>query len=166
MPLFGAERLCKEGKGQWGVEVEGTSLLSFSHSVVSDSLQSHGLQQTRLLCPPFSSKVYSDSCPLSWWCYITISSSASPFSFCLQSFPTSVSFPMNWLISSGGQSIGVSASASVLPMNIQGWFPLGLTGLISLKSKGLLRVFSSEFFLELTLYFRFYRKSEQRVLFP
>ena len=87
--------------------------------------------------------VCSTSCPLSWWCHPTISSSAAPFSFCPQSFPASGSFSVNQLIPSGGTSIGAPASASVLPMNIQGWFPLGLTGLISLLSKGLPRVFSS-----------------------
>ena len=80
---------------------------------------------------------------MSWWCYLTISSSATPFSFCLQPFPASGAFPMSWLFSSGGQSIGASASASVLLMNIQGWFPLGLIGLISLQFKGLSRVFSN-----------------------
>ena len=89
-----------------------------------------------------SAKVCSDSCPLSWWCYLIISSSAT-FSFCLQTFLASGSFPMSQLFSSGSQSIGTSASVSVLPMNIQGWFPLGLTGLISLLSKGLSRVFPS-----------------------
>ena len=89
------------------------------------------------------SGVCSDSCPLSPWCYLTISSSATLFPFCLQSFPTSVSFPMRQPFTSGGQSISASASASVLPMNIQGWFPLGLTDLISLQSKGLSRVFAS-----------------------
>ena len=88
-------------------------------------------------------RVCSDSCPLSRWCHLTLSSSATLFSFCLRSFSTSGSFPMSCLFTSGGQSIGVSASASVFPMNIQGWFPLGLTGLISLMSKGLSRVFSS-----------------------
>ena len=78
----------------------------------------------------------SDPGPLSWWCYLTISSSATPLSFCLKSFPASGSFPMSQLFTSGGQSIGVSTSASVLPMNRQGWFPLGLTGLISLYSRG------------------------------
>ena len=87
--------------------------------------------------------VCSDSCPLSCWCHPTISSSVIPFSFYLQSFPASGSFPMSWLFTSGGQRTGVSVSASVLPGNIQGWFPLGLTGLISLQSKGLSRVFSS-----------------------
>ena len=95
---------------------------------------------------PYSSLspgVCSNSCSLSWWCYPTISSSVAPFSFCLQSFQASGSFLMSWLFASGGQSIGASASTSVLPMNIQNWFPLGLTGLISLLSKGLSRVFSS-----------------------
>ena len=92
----------------------------------------HGLPQIRLLCPPLSPGVCSDSCPLSWWYYPTISSSVVPFSSCLQSFPTpGFFFLMSWLITSGGQSVGASASASVLPMNIQDWFPLGLTGWIS-----------------------------------
>ena len=92
---------------------------------------------------PLSLRVSSDSYPCSRWWYPTISSSAVPFSSCLQSFPASGSFPMSWLFASGGQSIGAAASASVLPRNIQGWFPLGLTGWISLQSKGLSRVFSS-----------------------
>ena len=87
--------------------------------------------------------VYSNSCPLSWWCHPTISSSVTSFSSCLQSFPASGSFPMSWLFASGGQNIGASASASALSVTIQGWFPLGLTRLISLLSKGLSRVFSS-----------------------
>ena len=118
-------------------------LLFFSHSVVSDSLQPHGLQHTRLPCPSPSPGACSNSCPSSQWCHPTISSSVTPFSSCLQSFPASGSFPMNWLLASGDQSIGASASALVLPMNIQGWFPLGLTGLLSLQSKGLSRVFSN-----------------------
>ena len=89
---------------------------------------------------PQCTLVCLDSCPLSWWCYLIISSFATPFSFCLQSFPDSGSFPISQLFASGGQSIG--ASVAVLPMNIQGWFPLGSTGLFSLQSKGLLRVFS------------------------
>ena len=101
----------------------------------------HGLQLTRLACPTLSPSVCSDSCPLSQWRYRTISPSAV-FSF-LQSFPASGSFPMSRLFASGGQSIGALASASILPMNIQDWFPLGLTGLISLQSKGLSRVFSN-----------------------
>ena len=104
-----------------------------------------GLQQARLPCPSLSHGVCSDSCPLSWWYYWNISSSVTAFSSCIQSFPPSVSFPINWCFISRGQSIGASASASasILPMNIQGWFPLALTGLISLPSKGLSRVFPS-----------------------
>ena len=110
---------------------------------MSDSLQPQGLQYARLPYPSISTRVYSNSCPLSQWCYLTISSSATLFSFRLQSFQASRSFPMSRLFASGGQSIGASASASVLPMNIQGWLPLGFTGLISLLCKGLSRVFSS-----------------------
>ena len=112
-------------------------------SVVSDSLQPHGAQQARPPCPSPTPRVYSSSCPLSQWCHPTISSSVVPFSSRLQSFPASGSFPMSQLFTWGGQSIGVSASATVLPMNIQDWLPLGLTGLISLQSKGLSRVFSN-----------------------
>ena len=101
------------------------------------------LQYTRLPCPSLTPGAYSNSCPLSRWCHPTISSSVFPFSSCLQSFPASGSFPMSQFFPSGGQSIGVSASASVLPMNIQDWFPLGWTGWISLQSKGLSRVFSN-----------------------
>ena len=110
---------------------------------MSDSLQLHGLQHTRLRCLSLSPGVCSNSCPLSQWCHLTISSFVTPFSSCPQSFSASVSFLESQLFTSGGQSIVVSASASVLPMNIQGWFSLGLTGLISLLSKGLSRVFSS-----------------------
>ena len=110
---------------------------------MSDSLQPHGLQHSRLPCPSPSLGACSNSCPLSQWYHSTILSSVGPFSFCLQSFPASGSFPMSWLFTLGGQSIGASASASVLPMSIQGWFPLRLTGLISLMSKGLSRAFSS-----------------------
>ena len=115
----------------------------FSPSVMSNSLQLHGLQHARLPCPSPTPGAYSNSCPSSQWCHPTISSSVVPFSSCLQFFPASGSFPMSQFFASGGQSIGVSASASVLPMNIPGWFPLGLTGWISLQSKGLSRVFSS-----------------------
>ena len=94
-------------------------------------------------CPSPTPGAYSNSCPLSWWCHPTISSSVIPFSFHLQSFPASGSFPMNQFFQSGGQSIGISASASVLPMNIQDWFPLGWTDWISLQSKRLSRVFSN-----------------------
>ena len=117
-------------------------LLLFSHSVMSDSLQPHGPQHARPPCSSPTPGVYSDSCPLSQWCHPTISSSVDPFSH-LQSFPASGSSEMSWLFASDGQSIGVSASASVLPMNIQDQFFLGLTGLISLQSKGLSRVFSN-----------------------
>ena len=104
------------------------------HSVVSDSLQPYGLQHARLLCPPLSPAVYSKSHPLSRCCYLNFSSSPALFSFCLQSFPASGSSLMSCLFASGGQSIGTSASASVLPVNTHGWFPLGLTGLISLQN--------------------------------
>ena len=100
----------------------------FSHSVMSDSLWPHGLQHTRLPCPSPTPRVYSNSCPLSWWCHPTISSSLIPFSSHLQSFTTSGSFPMSQFFTSGNWSIRASASASVLQMNIQDWFPLGLTG--------------------------------------
>ena len=110
---------------------------------MSDSLQPNGLQHTRLPCPLLSSETCSNSCPLCQWCHLIISSSVVPFSSCSQSFPASGSFPRSQLFTSGGQSIRASASAEVLPVNIQGWFPLGLTGLISLQSKGLSRVFSS-----------------------
>ena len=106
-----------------------------------DFLQPHGLQHARLLCPSLSPGACSNSCPLSQWCHPTISSSVVPFSSCLQSFPASGSFPMSRLFTSGSRSI--RALASVLPVNIQGWFPLGLTDLISLLPKWLSRVFSS-----------------------
>ena len=109
---------------------------------MSDSLQPHGLQYTRPPCPSLSPQVCLNSCPLSWWCHPTISSSVA-FFFYFQSFLASGSFPMSQLFTSDGQTIEALASASVLPMNIQGWFPLGLTGLISLLSKRLSRFFSS-----------------------
>ena len=105
------------------------------------TLWTHGLQHTRLPCPSPSPRACSNSCPFSWWCHPTISSSDIPFSSCLQSFPASRAFLMTCLFTSGGQNI--TASASVLPINIQDWFRLGLTGLISLQSKGLSRVFSN-----------------------
>ena len=108
----------------------------FSHSVVSDSLWPHGLQHTRPPCPSPTHWVYSNPCPLSQWCHPAISSSVIPFSTCLQSLPASGSFQMSQLFASSGQSIGASASASVFPVNSQGWFPLGLIGLTSLQSKG------------------------------
>ena len=101
--------------------------VKFSHSVVSDPLRPHGRQNARLPCPSPTPGVYSNSCPLSWWCHPTISSSVIPFSSCLQPFPASGSFPVSQLFVSDGQSIGVSASASVLPMNIQDWSALGWT---------------------------------------
>ena len=113
----------------------------FSRSVMSNYLRPHGLQHTRLPCPSLSPEVCSNLCPLHRWCHPTISSSSSSYSFSPQSFPPSESFPMSHFFTSGGQSIG--ALASVLPMNIQDWFPLGLTGLISLLSKGTSTVFSS-----------------------
>ena len=119
------------------------SLVQFSGSVLSDSLRPHGLKHARLPCPSPTPRVYSNSCPLSQWCLPTISSSVVPFSSCLQFFPASGSYQMSQPFASGGQSTGVSASASVLPMNIQDWSPLGWTGWISLQSKGLSRVFSN-----------------------
>ena len=117
--------------------------VQFSHSVISSSLQPHGLLHARLPSPPPTPEACSNSCPLSQWFHPTISFSVVPFSSCLQSFPASESFPMSQFFISGGQSIGVSASTSVFPMNIRHWFPLGLTGLISLQSKKLSRVFSN-----------------------
>ena len=117
--------------------------VQFSCLVMSSSLWPHGEQHTRLPCPSSTPGACSNSCPLSQWCHPTITSSVVPFSFRLQSFPASGSFPRSKLFTSGGQSIGVSASVSVLHMNIQDWYPLGLTGLISLQSKGLSRVFSN-----------------------
>ena len=110
---------------------------------MSDSLWPYGLQHVRLPCPSPTSRAYSNSRPLSWWCHPTISSSVIPFASCLPSFPATGSFQMSQFFASGGQSIGVSALASVLPMNIQDWSPLGWTGWISLWSKGLSRVFSN-----------------------
>ena len=118
------------------------SSVQFRSSVMSDSLRPHGLQHARLPCTPLAPRVYSNSCPLSRWCHPTISSSVVPFT-CLQTFPASGSFQMSQLFTSSGQSIGISASASLLPMNTQDWSPLGWTGWISLQSKGLSRVFSN-----------------------
>ena len=118
------------------------SSVQLSHSVMSNSLWPHDLQHTRLPCPSPTPGAYSNSCPSSQWCHRTILSSVIPFSH-LQSFPALGSFPMSQFFESGGQSIGVSASASVLPMNIQDWYPLGWTGWIFLQSKGLSRVFSN-----------------------
>ena len=115
----------------------------FSHSIMFDSLWPHGLQHTRCPCPSPTPRVCPNSYPLSQWCHPTVSSSVVSFSPCPQSFPASGSFQLSQLFASGGQSIGVSASTSVLPMNTQDWSPLGWTGWISLQSKGLSRVFFS-----------------------
>jgi len=119
------------------------SSIQFSRSVMSNSLWPHGLQHARPPCPSPTPRVYSNSCPSRRWCHPTISSSVIPFSSRLQSFPASGSFPVSQFFASGGQSIGVSASASILPVNIQDWFRLEWTGCISLQSKGLSRVFSN-----------------------
>ena len=125
----------------WKTPVTAFNSVWFSRSVMSDSLQPHWPQHTRLPCP--TPRAYSNSCPSSRWFHTTPSSSVVPFSSRLQSFPASESFPKSQFFTSGGQSIGVSASASVLPMNIQDLFPLGWTGWISLQSKKLSRVFSN-----------------------
>ena len=120
-----------------------TDLVQFSHSIVSDSLRPHELQHDRTPCPSPIPGVHPNPCPSSQWCHPTISSSVIPFSSCPQTFPASGSFPMSLFLASGGQSIGVSVSTSVLPMNTHDWSPLGWTGWISLQSKGLSRVFSN-----------------------
>ena len=132
------------GNRFWGVHglLFSLLLLLFSRSVMSDSLQPHGLQHARLPCPSPPPRICSASCPLSQWCHSTISSSVIPFPSRLQFFPASGSFPMSQLFISYGQNTGASASALVLLKNIQGWFPLGLTGSISLQTKGLSRVSS------------------------
>ena len=117
--------------------------VQLSCSLVSDCLWPHWLQHTRLPCPSPTPRACSNSCPSSQWWHSTVSSSVIPFSSCFQSFPGSGSFPVSQFFTSGGQSIGPSASLLVLPMNIQNWFLLGLTGWISLQSKGLSRVFSN-----------------------
>ena len=137
-------------------------LLQFSHSVVSNSLQPHDSQHARPPCPSPTPGVYSNPHPSSWWCHPTMSSSVIPFSSCPQSLPASGLFPMSQLFILGGQSTGVSASASVLPMNTQDWSPLRWTGWISLQSKGLSRVFSNtivqkhQFFLILVVTVKFF----------
>ena len=127
---------------QWYTLLSCFRFLLFTHQVVLNSLWPHGLQPTRRPCPSLSPGVCSNSCPSSWWCPPTISYSVAPFSSWLQSFTSSVSFSVSQFFASGGQCIG--ASASVLPMNIQGWFSLGLTGLISLQSKGLVHYHNSK----------------------
>ena len=138
-PRFGTGRTATEN---WLITGFRCCTVQFSRSVVSDSLRPHGLQHSRLPCPSPTPGVYSNSCPLSQWCHPTISSSVVPFSSCLQSFPAMGSFQVSQLFGSGGQSIGVSALASVIPKNTQDW-SLGWTGWISLQSKGLSRVFSN-----------------------
>ena len=117
--------------------------VQFSHSVVSDSLQPHGLYHGRPPCPSPTPGAYTNSHPLRWWYHPTISSSVIRFSYCLQSFPASGCSPLSQFFTSGGQNIGVSASTSVLLINIQDWLPLGLTSWISLLFKGLSKVFSN-----------------------
>ena len=129
-------------KMMWLPKITHIKKTQFSHSAVSNSLQPHGLQHTRLPYPSPTPGVYSNFCPLSQWCHPTTSSSVVPFSSCLQSLPDQDLFPMSQYFTWGGQSIEVSASTSVLPMNIQYWLPLGLIGLI-LQSEGLSRVFSN-----------------------
>ena len=133
------------GYSPWGHKKVGRdfSSVQFSGLVLSDYLRPHELQHARPHCPSPNPRVYSNSCPLSLWCQPRLSASVILFSSCLQSFPASWSFPVSQFFTSGDQSIGVSASSSVLTMNIQDWLPLGLTGWISLESKGLSRVFSN-----------------------
>ena len=141
----------EEKQGVWGSQggkkdnffFSALLCLQFSCSIISDSLQPLGLQHARLPCPSLTHGAYSNSCPLSWWCHPTTLPSVITFSSCLQSFPASGSFPISQFLASGGQKIGVSASASVLPMNVQDWFPLGWTDWITLQSKRLSRVFSN-----------------------
>ena len=127
---------------EFGIDMYISSV-QFSRSVMSNSLQPHRLQHTRPPCPSPTPGVYLNSCPLSQWCHPTITSSIVPFSSHLQSFPASGFFPMSQFFTLGSQSIGISASTSVLPMNTQDWFPLGWIGWISLQSKGLSRVSSN-----------------------
>ena len=127
----------------WGKNYDKPSSVQFSLSVVSDCLRPHESQHTRPPCPSPTPGVHPNSCASSPWCHLAISSSVIPFSSCPQSLPASGSFPMSQVFAWGGQSIGISASASVLPMNTQDWSPLGWTDWISLQSKGLSRVFSN-----------------------
>ena len=127
----------------WDVSISDFQFSSVAQLVLFNSSQPHESQHSRPPCPLPSPGVYSNPCPSSWWCHPTISSSVVPFSSCPQSFPASGSFQMSQFFTSGGQSIGVSVSTSVLPMNTQDWSPLGWTGWISLQSKGLSRVFSN-----------------------
>ena len=124
-------------------KVNQFSSVQFSHSVMPDSLRPHESQHARPPCPSPTPGVHTNSCPSNRWCHPAISSSVVPFSSCPQSLPASGSFPMSQLFAWGSQSIGISSSASILPMNTQNWFPLGWTGWISLQSKRLSRVFSN-----------------------
>ena len=147
-PKATGARPCYQGhrnraQNQGHSEAKPLRSVQFSHSVVSDSLRPHASQHARPPCPSPTPGVYSNSCPLSRWHHPAISSSVVPFSSCPQSLPASRSFPVTQLFAWGGQSIGVSASASVLPVNTQDWSPLRWTGWISLQSKGLSRVFSN-----------------------
>ena len=139
--LVDYEGYCISSKGSLPTIVD--TMVQFSRSVVSDSLRPHEVQHARPPCPSPTPRVYLNSCPLNRWCHPAISSSVIPFSSCPQSFPALESFQMSQLFASGDQSIGASASASVLPKHILGWFPLGLTYLIPLPSKGLSRGFYS-----------------------
>ena len=143
MSSHSSKNWSQRNQNKWTLElkIQFSSVL-FSRSVMSDSLRLHESQHARPPCPSPTPGVYSNSCPLSQWCHLAISSSVVPFSSCPQSLPASVSFPMSQLFKWGGQSTGASASASVLPMNTQDWSPLGWTGWISLQSEGLSRVFS------------------------
>ena len=142
LPIY-SQTIIKRAGFDTGSTIYQLHPLRFSCSVVSDSLWPHGLQHARPPCPSPTPRAYSNLCSLSQWCCPTIFSSVTLFSSYLQSFPGSRSFPVSQLFASGSQPIGASASAAVLPMNIQGWFPLGLTGLISWVSKGLSSVFSN-----------------------
>ena len=128
--MFSVQYLFAIGRKKKNFNKKAVSSVQFSCSVVSDSLRPHELQHARPPCPSSTPGVHPNPYPLSWWCHPTISSSVVPFSSCPQSFPASGSFQMSQLFESGGQSIGVSASAPVLPMNIQDWFPLGWPGWI------------------------------------
>ena len=141
-PIWGCGEQCGESVLYFCMLV-AISSVQFSRSVASNSLWPHEPQHARPPCPSPTPGVYPYSCPLSQWCHPTISSSVIPVSSCPQSFPASGSFPMSQLFASGGQSIGVSASTSALPMNTQDWSPVGWPGWISLQSKGLSRVFSN-----------------------
>ena len=147
MPIFCLEnsmdRVAWWAKSTWRYQILKIKSIQFSCSVVSDYLRPYELQHARTPCPSPTTGVHPNSCPLSRWCHPAILSSVIPFSSCPQSLPASDSFPMSQLFAWGGQSIGVSASTSVLPMNTQDWSSLGWTGWISLQSKGLSRVFSN-----------------------